>query len=230
VCEPFFTYVLKLDASGTALAISSSPTNWVYKPVQGGTNLDFETLSSDNNNEGTLVLRIDCTNSDSGVTQSKTFDLVVTPDCSAETITTAAISGVSYTVLAATSSTTFTAWTTSRVSCPLSYSLTQDAVTVAPGTISLSANEVFFAPVSRTLKVYQIDNEFQGQSFNMVLTGTNTAKSETVSFTLTIVRDCSSATVTPPGNFARQYNINSGDKNYNVKTFGSSDSYCKPFW
>ena len=61
----------------------------------------------------------------------------------------------------------------------------------------------------------------------MILTGTNPdSVTQTVAFTLTIVRDCSAKTASPPGNFARAYTINDGDRWKNFKRFTSDDTFC----
>ena len=78
--------------------------------------------------------------------------------------------------------------------------------------ITSTTNQIVFDPATRTMSVYQANNEHQSVVYPMVLTGVNAdGNSATVSFTLTIVRDCSTATVLVPAAYAslsRTYKIN----------------------
>jgi hypothetical protein len=78
---------------------------------------------------------------------------------------------------------------------------------------------------------YNVDNEFESKVYNMRLRGTNADSIYAeVDFTLTIVRNCASATVIAPTSISDyNYKINSGLVTKSLAKFKSSDVYCEPY-
>ena len=210
--------------ASSALAIVPS-TNIFKRNAQNTLDKDILIQSADNNDEGTKTIEIQCSNAYTalnGGPKSKTFKVVVSPDCSKESILGSALTDKTYTIHAVKLEYDFD-WVTSRASCPLTVTMKWVSQTDASSTTSLvgsaimnnnllSNEQVSFDPAAMKFSYFwNVDNRFREESRLVELKADNLNTIDRIeTFKIDILPDCSvAATVIPFASYPdKSYKVN----------------------